>query len=100
MLQVERTDTTENTKITELVHSINRLSIIYKELNNLVIEQGSLIDRIDFNIEQTFEHTVKAVKHLEAANEQASSAFADKVIKVLVILIISMAFILGAKYMN
>jgi t-SNARE complex subunit (syntaxin) len=37
-------------------------------LNNLVIEQGSLIDRIDVNIEQTYEHTVKAVAHLEVAN--------------------------------
>jgi len=26
------------------------LSTIYKQLNELVIEQGSLIDRIDFNI--------------------------------------------------
>jgi syntaxin 16 len=69
-------------------------------LNNLVIEQGSLIDRIDVNIEQTYEHTVKAVAHLEVANEHASSAFADKVIKVLVIMIISMAFVLGLKYMN
>ncbi len=54
MLQVEQTDMTENSKITELVHSINKLSTIYKELNNLVIEQGSLVDRIDVNIEQTY----------------------------------------------
>lgn len=59
-----------------------------------------MIDRIDVNIEQTYEHTVNAVKHLEMANEHASNSFADKVIKVLVILIISLAFILGLKYMN
>lgn len=59
-----------------------------------------MIDRIDVNIEQTYEHTVNAVKHLEAADQHASSAFADKVIKVLVVLIISMAFVLGVKYMN
>ncbi len=66
----------------------------------MVIEQGSLVDRIDVNIEQTYEHTVNAVKHLEIANEHAASPFADKVIKVLVILIIALAFILGLKYMN
>ncbi len=43
---------------------------------------------------------MKAVGHLEVANEHASNAFADKVIKVLVILIISLAFVLGVKYMN
>lgn len=39
-----------NKKVDELVKNINKLSTIYKELNNLVIEQGSLIDRIDVNI--------------------------------------------------
>ena len=43
---------------------------------------------------------MQAVKHLEAANEHASSAFADKVIKVLVLMIVAMAFALGVKYMN
>lgn len=101
MLQVDDSQLTkEDGKITELVQSINRLSGIYKQLNNLVIEQGSLIDRIDVNIEQTYEHTVKAVKHLESAEHHASSSFADKIIKVLVILIISMALVLGTKYMN
>ena len=40
----------QNDKIDELVKSINKLSTIYKELNNLVIEQGTIIDRIDVNI--------------------------------------------------
>ena len=100
MLEVRESDNAEDHRIHELVQSINKLSGIYKELNNLVIEQGSLIDRIDVNIQQTYEHTVQAVKHLEAANEHASSAFADKVIKVLVLMIVAMAFALGVKYMN
>jgi len=44
------------------------LSTIYKQLNELVIEQGSLIDRIDFNIEETFSHVDKGVEHLEKAD--------------------------------
>jgi t-SNARE complex subunit (syntaxin) len=43
-------DQERNKQITELVQSINQLSNIYKQLNELVIEQCSLIDRIDFNI--------------------------------------------------
>lgn len=46
----EQKNDLENRKIDDLVTSINKLSSIYKELNNLVIEQGSLIDRIDVNI--------------------------------------------------
>lgn len=44
-------DDAKNKQITDLVKSINQLSNVYKQLNELVIEQGSLIDRIDFNIE-------------------------------------------------
>lgn len=56
-----------DTQITELVKSINTLSAIYKELNELVIEQGSIIDRIDFNIEETFTHVEMGNKHLRGA---------------------------------
>lgn len=38
--------------------------------------------------------------HLKGADEHASSAFADKVIKFLAITIIMMAVILGVKYMK
>ena len=96
---VEQEDS-RNQNIEDLVKSINKLSTIYKELNNLVIEQGSLIDRIDVNIEETVVHTTKAVGHLQGANEAHSSKFADGFIKVLVALIIIFAIILGFKYMN
>lgn len=48
-MQEEKNDL-ENKQIDELVKSINKLSTIYKDLNALVIEQGSLVDRIDVNI--------------------------------------------------
>lgn len=57
-----------------------------------------MIDRIDVSIEATYEHTKNAVVALEKANEAASSAFADKMIKALVITILVLAVLLGAKY--
>lgn len=47
---MEEKNDMKNDKIDELVKSINKLSGIYKELNQLVIEQGSIIDRIDVQI--------------------------------------------------
>lgn len=37
----------------KIVESVQQLNGIYKELNNLVIIQGSLLDRIDFNIDES-----------------------------------------------
>lgn len=57
----------KNEQIEKLFQSITKLSTIYKEMNQLVIDQGSLVDRIDYNIDETLKHTSKAVVHLEGA---------------------------------
>jgi syntaxin 16 len=54
-------------QVNELVSNINKLTCIYKELNQMVIDQGSIIDRIDCNIDDTITHTQKAVVHLRGA---------------------------------
>lgn len=48
----------------KIVQSIHSLNSIYKELQDLVIHQGSLLDRIDENIDVTFENVKKANDHL------------------------------------
>lgn len=62
MLEKERDE-----EINALVNNINKLSNIYKEMSELVIDQGSMIDRIDYNIDETIKHTKKGVEHLIAA---------------------------------
>jgi syntaxin 16 len=49
------------------VANLGELGNIFKELNTLVVEQGTILDRIDYNIEQAVESTDKAVVHLEKA---------------------------------
>lgn len=60
-------DIHKNEQIEKLFQSITKLSTIYKEMNQLVIDQGSLVDRIDYNIDETLKHTSKAVVHLKGA---------------------------------
>ena len=37
-------------RIGELVGNITKLSNLYKDLNTLVVSQGTVIDRIDYNL--------------------------------------------------
>lgn len=87
-----------NEQINELVSSINRLTGIYKELNQLVIDQGTLVDRIDFNIDETVMHTTKAVVHLRGAERHASSKTAQRCIRILLAIVLVCAVVLGFKY--
>lgn len=51
-------------EISHLLKSINDLAGIFKDLSVMVVEQGSILDRIDFNIESAKEDTKQAVVHI------------------------------------
>lgn len=60
----EQEGSTDHGKVGELAQSISKLSMLYKELSSLVVAQGTVIDRIDYNLEQTEQHTANAVVNL------------------------------------
>jgi len=51
-------------EIKTLVSTINDLAVLFKELSILVVEQGTVLDRIDYNIECAHKDTKQAVVHL------------------------------------
>ena len=54
--------------------SINDLASIFKDLSVLVVEQGSILDRIDYNIAQTKEHVEDANKQLDITLKAETSS--------------------------
>jgi len=64
MNAIEQDDHQSN-EIQNLVKTINDLAVLFKDLSDLVIEQGTILDRIDFNIVEAKESTKQANKHLE-----------------------------------
>lgn len=64
----------------------------------LVIDQGTVLDRIDFNMEQVVEHTKEGVHQLVRAEENQKSAKATKCIIFLLIAIFVMIVILFLKH--
>ncbi|KAJ3063834.1 Syntaxin-16 [Podochytrium sp. JEL0797] len=55
-------------EITEIVKSINGLAEIFKELQTMVIDQGTVLDRVDYNIESTATYMADAHVQLEKAS--------------------------------
>ena len=53
--------------LTRLLSSATELSQVYKDLQNLVMEQGSILDRIDYNIEEASIHVDKGKKNIKKA---------------------------------
>ena len=47
------------TEIASIAKSIEELAQIFKELAALVIDQGTILDRIDYNMETAVEHVEK-----------------------------------------
>lgn len=58
---------TRTHEITEIAKSIAQLAELFKDLSSLVIDQGTLLDSIEYNIEQTSVEMAEAVTELKIA---------------------------------
>jgi len=84
-------------EICQIASSINDLHTIFKELAVLVIDQGSILDRIDYNIEQVVVQSEEANRQLQKANKSQKSNRAMKCIMVLVVVNLVLLIILVVK---
>jgi syntaxin 16 len=87
-------------EINKIAESITELATIFKELAVLVIDQGTILDRIDYNMEQVVEQTEKGLVELEKAEETQKSSRPMKMIGLLLVLIFIMTTILVLKHMH
>ena len=58
-------------ELTEIAKSISELADLFKDLSGLVIDQGTLLDSVEYNIEQTSVQVADAVKELDTATRCA-----------------------------
>jgi len=75
-------------EIVKIAKNIEELSVIFKELAFLVIEQGTMLDRIDHNMDLVVERVEKGVLELEIADKYSKSNRANYCIGILVLLIV------------
>lgn len=85
-------------EIVQIAKSIEELSSIFKELAVLVIDQGTILDRIDYNMEAVVEHTKEGIGQLEKAERHQKNARPMKCIICLSVTIFILLCILILKH--
>jgi syntaxin 16 len=53
-------------EIQNLAKTISDLAVLFKDLSVLVVEQGTILDRIDYNILDAKQNITKANVHIES----------------------------------
>lgn len=71
LMEVELNTAQRNEEIARIAASIHDLHTIFRELAVLTIEQGSVLDRIDYNIEQVVGQSQQANTELKKAVKRA-----------------------------
>jgi len=81
-------------ELDEIAKSINSLADLFKDLSSLVIEQGTILDSIEYNIERTAVAMEGAVHELDVAKGYQRSAGRRQCICLLLVLIVAAIIVL------
>ena len=95
--EIEGQVETRTQEITKIAKSINELNSVFKEMAALVVEQGTILDRIDYNMENVVKDTAEANKELTKAEEAQKNSRVQKCILALVAFIIFNLLLLTAR---
>ena len=86
-------------EVDSIVKSVNNLHEMFKDMNVLVNEQGTILDRIDYNIDIGFDNVLKAKKKINTANESRKGSCFRNAIIILMITIFVESIILLFKFL-
>ncbi|KAF9921555.1 hypothetical protein FBU30_008390 [Linnemannia zychae] len=92
--QSNATITQREQEINHISKSIFQLADIFKDLQTMVIDQGTLLDRIDFNVEQASVHLQDAVYELDEGEKYQKKARNRKIILLLILIIVGLIIVL------
>ena len=83
-------------EIGNIVKGVNTLHEMFKDMNILVNEQGTILDRIDYNIDIGYDNVSKGKKKLHEANEsRKGSCFRNAIMFLMLFIFIESMIILN-----
>ena len=89
----------KNKGIDSLLESINELSSIFRDLQTVVQEQGTILDRIDYNIEIAAENTKSAYGHINEADKLQKQSCFRNVTLIIMFIIFAEALLIINKFL-
>lgn len=84
-------------EINDIASGILELADIFKELQAMIIDQGTMLDRIDYNVETMLTHVKGADKELKVATGYQKKAGRRKIMLLLILLVVGMFILLLLK---
>ncbi|MCO5579751.1 hypothetical protein L7F22_033611 [Adiantum nelumboides] len=99
MKRVEKMTLEREKEISQIVESVNDLAQIMKDLSVLVIDQGTIVDRIDYNLQNVSSSVEQGVKQLERAEKTQKKGGMVMCVMILICLCLFMIFVLMIKWL-
>jgi syntaxin 16 len=84
-------------EIEDIAQGIIELANIFQDLQTMVIDQGSMLDRIDYNVEKMATEMKAADKELTVATGYQRRSLKRKIMLLLILIIAGMFILLGLK---
>ena len=86
-------------ELSNILRGVNTLTEMFKDFQVVVSEQGSILDRIDYNIEVSADNVMKGKKKIVKANESQHKSCFRNIILILMFVIFVESLLLIFKFL-
>lgn len=84
-------------EIEDIAQSVIELADLFRDLQTMIIDQGTMLDRIDYNVERMADDVKEAAKELTTAEGYQKKTTKRKIIFLLLLIIAAMIILLVIK---
>jgi syntaxin 16 len=96
MAQLEAQVNSRDEEIVKIAKSVQELAQLFNELGALIITQGTVLDRIDYNMTEAVEHIDNATQELDKAekHQEGGTAFKCVLFLIFIVIVLVMAIVI------